>query len=116
LKLIYKSFNLNYTKKMNITRLPPEIMSMIFLYLQNPEAKLIENEIKFYEKDTYYEKVHTHDCSKLALLHYLKNYMSFQSYYFHLKMEPCGYHIRKEYYMKGFIIGVVQPSVIQNYL
>jgi len=100
---------------MNITRLPPEIMSMIFLYLQNPEAKLIENEFKFYEKDIYYEQLHIPGCSKRAyMLHYLKNYMSFPSYYFHLKMEPCGYHIRKEYYMKGFIMGVVQPSVIQN--
>jgi len=34
---------------MNISILPTEITNMIFIYLENPEAKLLKNEIKYYE-------------------------------------------------------------------
>ena len=62
---------------MMINRLPTEIMNMIFLYLENPEAKLIKNEIKYYEKD--------HNWLGNTGFYLVKSYMTFSEYYFDVK-------------------------------
>lgn len=80
---------------MMIYRLPIEIMNMIFLYLQNPEAKLIKNEIKFYEKD------HCQFYTKQTGLYLVKSFMTFSDYYFDVKInsyEYDSYYSRKDNY------------------
>jgi len=102
---------------MNITRLPAEIVSIIFLYLQNPEAKLIADEINFYEKDKYYEKYYMPFCpNQEGPLHTIKNYMSFSKYFLHLRRKPSEYRIKKKYIMQAAIIGVSLISFPDEYL
>jgi hypothetical protein len=70
---------------MMINRLPTEIMNMIFLYLENPEAKLIKNEMKYYEKD------HNWLGTKQTGFYLVKSYMTFSEYYFDVKNDLYAY-------------------------
>lgn len=65
-----------------IKRLPTEIMNMIFLYLQNPESKLIKNEVNYYIND------HNSCYTKRTGFYLVKNFMSFSEYYFDVRNYP----------------------------
>ena len=82
---------------MMINRLPTEIMNMIFLYLENPEAKLIKNEIKYYEKD------HNWLGTKQTGFYLVKSFMSFSEYYFDVKNYPYDYDSYYEKYENKYI-------------
>ena len=70
---------------MNI--IPNEIQMKIFMYLQNPEAKLITNIINDYTID------HNYYYSKHSGFYYVKNFMSFSMYYFDVKENPDDYEL-----------------------
>jgi hypothetical protein len=70
---------------MNMQDLPNEIIKMIFLYLQSPEAKLIKDELNIYEKD------HNQSYTKIVKFYYIKNIISFSDYYFDKLREPHEY-------------------------
>lgn len=71
---------------MNVQHLPDEIIKMIFLYLQSPEAKMIKDEIKIYETD------HNDYYTKIAGYYLVKNIISFSDYYFDKVREPFDYY------------------------
>lgn len=77
-------------------KLPAEIVRMIFLYLQNPEAKLISDELKIYER--YY-------ITKRSGYYFVKSIMSFSNYYFVRLRDPYEYpqNIHKLHYHIGYI-------------
>ncbi len=81
----------NKTKMLSFTNLPDEIVRMIFLYLQNPEAKLISNEYKIYEKD------HNYYYTKQSGYYLIKSIMPFSEYYFDRLKEPYEYNSFYEY-------------------
>ena len=70
---------------MNLSSLPDIIINKIFLYLQNPEAKLIKDRVEVYEKD------HNWGLTKYYRMYYIKNILSFSEYYFDYKNEPHEY-------------------------
>jgi len=78
--------------KMMINRLPTEIMNMIFLYLQNQEAKLIKNEINYYIRD------HNSNYTRQTRFYLVKSFMSFSEYYFDQRNEPYDYESHYERY------------------
>lgn len=80
-----------------INRLPTEIMNMIFLYLQSPEAKLIANEINYYETDHSYIGLRT------TGYYLVKSYMSFSQYYFDVKYDPYEYD---SHYERNLKVGI----------
>ena len=77
---------------MKVNKLPIEIINMIFLYLENPEARVIKNEIK------YYEKHHNWLGTKQTGLYLVKSFMSFSEYYFDVRNNPYEYdsHYERE--------------------
>lgn len=77
---------------MMINRLPTDILNMIFLYLENPEAKLIKNEIRYYMSD------HNSCYTKQTGFYLVKSYMTFSEYYFDVKNDPYEYdsHYERE--------------------
>jgi len=68
-----------------LTNLPSEIVSKIFLYLQCPVAKLIQNEIDVYEVDHHWEY------TKMYKKFYIKNILLFYDYYFDKRIDPYLY-------------------------
>lgn len=70
---------------MNVYQLPDEIMNMIFLYLQSPEARMIKDELKIYETD------HNDHYTKIAGYYLVKSIISFSDYYFDKIREPFDY-------------------------
>jgi len=70
---------------MDLNLLPKEIMSKILLYLECPIAKLIKNEIKYYEED------HNWGLTKTYRMYYVKNIFDFSNYYFDRLYEPYEY-------------------------
>jgi hypothetical protein len=70
---------------MNVNKLPSEIMNMIFLYLENPESRIIKNEINIYLHD------HNPYYTKKKGLYLVKSFMSFSEYYFDVRNNPYGY-------------------------
>lgn len=70
---------------MNLSTLPNDIIKMIFLYLQNPEAKLIKDRLNIYEID------HNWHLTKSYKRYYIKNILSFSEYYFDYLMDPYDY-------------------------
>ena len=70
---------------MNNNRLPTKIINTIFLYLENPVAKLIKNEIKYYEND------HNSLGTKQTGFYLVKSYMTFSEYYFDVKHDVYTY-------------------------
>ncbi len=70
---------------MNINQLPDELCNMIFLYLENPEARLIKNEFAIYQTD------HNYYYTKRSGHYYVKNIMSFSDYYFDKIQDPFEY-------------------------
>jgi hypothetical protein len=70
---------------MNVQHLPDEIIRMIFLYLQSPEAKMIKNEVKIYETD------HSDRITRRAKFYFIKNIYSFSDYYFDKIRDPFDY-------------------------
>lgn len=90
---------------LTFTKLPDEIVRMIFLYLQNPEAKLISDEVKIYAQ------AHNYYVTKRSGYYLVKSVMSFSDYYFDRLREPYEYdilytypqHIHKVKYHIGYI-------------
>ena len=70
---------------MNVYQLPYEIMNMIFLYLQSPEARMIKDEFKIYETD------HNDHYTKITGYYLVKSIISFSDYYFDKRREPFEY-------------------------
>jgi hypothetical protein len=70
---------------MNVYKLPDEIIRMIFLYLQSPEAKMIKDQIKNYETD------HNDHYTKITGYYLVKSIISFSDYYFDRIREPFDY-------------------------
>lgn len=75
---------------MDLSILPKDILNIIFRYLQNPEAKLIMNEIKNYDRE------HNWVLTKMYKKYYVKNIMSFSCYYFDKLVEPFDYETYQE--------------------
>jgi hypothetical protein len=74
---------------MSLNDLPKEILSKILLYLECPVAKLIKNEINYYNED------HNWEYTKMFKRYYVKNFMDFSVYYFDRLNEPESF---KSYY------------------
>jgi len=74
-----------------MNRLPTEITNMIFLYLQNPEAKLIAKEIEYYEND------HNTRGSLRTGFYKVKSYMTFSEYCFDVRKVPNIYDYTSVY-------------------
>ena len=70
---------------MDLSKLPDVIIRNIFLYLQNPEAKLIKDKINIYEID------HNSILVSQYNQYYIKHIYSFSEYYFHYLHEPYEY-------------------------
>ena len=66
-------------------KLPDEIIKMVFLYLQSPEAKMISDEVNIYEQD------HNYYITKQSGYYLVKSVMSFSDYYFDRLREPYEY-------------------------
>ncbi len=79
---------------MNVYQLPDEIMNMIFLYLQSPEAKMIKDELKIYYID------HNDHYTKITGYYYIKNIISFSDYYFDKVREPFEYESYQTKYIE----------------
>ena len=77
---------------MNVNKLPIEIINMIFLYLENPEARVIKNEINIYLHD------HNPYYTQKTGLYLVKSYMTFSEYYFDVKNHLYAYdsHYERE--------------------
>ena len=74
-----------------IRNLPDELIRMIFLYLENPEARLIKDEFAVYQTDhNYYYTVTTG-------YYLIKNIFSFSDYYFDKIREPYEYKSFQEH-------------------
>jgi hypothetical protein len=70
---------------LNVSQLPDELIRMIFLYLQAPEAKMIRDQINLYNND------HNDYITKRTGYYFVKNVLPFNNYYFDKLMEPYGY-------------------------
>jgi hypothetical protein len=70
---------------LNVSLLPDELMRMIFLYLQAPEAKMIKDQINLYNTD------HSDYITRRTGYYLVKNVMSFNNYYFDKLIEPYEY-------------------------
>lgn len=73
-------------------KLPDEIVRMIFLYLQSPEAKMISDEVKIYEQD------HNYYITKDTGYYLVKSVMSFSEYYFDRFNKPFDYDSYYDYF------------------
>lgn len=66
-------------------KLPDEIVRMIFLYLQSPEAKMISDELNIYEQD------HNYYITNQTGYYLVKSVMSFSNYCFDRFNNPFDY-------------------------
>jgi hypothetical protein len=70
---------------LNISQLPDELIRMIFLYLQAPEAKIIRDEINLYNTD------HSDYITRTTGYYFIKDVISFKYYYFDKSILPFEY-------------------------
>jgi hypothetical protein len=70
---------------LHLTKLPHEIVRMIFMYLQSPEAKIISDELNIYGED------HNYYITKETGYYLVKSVMSFSEYYFDRFNKPFDY-------------------------
>jgi|688.fasta_scaffold239119_2 hypothetical protein len=70
---------------LNVSQLPDELMRMIFLYLQAPEAKMIRDQINLYNTD------HSDYITKRTGYYLVKSVLSFKQYYYDKLLEPYEY-------------------------
>lgn len=75
---------------MDLTILPNDLIYKILLYLQCPLAKIMKREIRIYEKD------HNIEFYNIQNYYYVRNTMSFSSYYFDKLRCP---HFYNSYYV-----------------
>lgn len=68
-----------------ISQLPDELMRMIFIYLQTPEAKMIRDEINLYNTD------HSDYITRTTGYYFIKDVTSFKYYYFDKFILPYEY-------------------------
>ena len=68
------------------TQLPSELWMKIFLFLENPTAKMIKNEISYYLTD------HNWDLTKMYKMYYVHSFMDFDVYYFDRLSDPIPYN------------------------
>lgn len=70
---------------LNVSQLPDELIRMIFLYLQAPEAKMIRDEIKIYNVD------HNYWITQRSGYYLVRSILSFSQYYFNKLADPYEY-------------------------
>ena len=75
--------------------LPEEIVNKICLYISNPHAKLIRDEIKIYKTD------HSYYHSKYNGSYYIRHILPFKEYYFDKLTDPSEYVSYEYYYENG---------------
>lgn len=83
---------MSMTQTAQSTQLPGELWMKIFLFLENPTAKMIKTEIKYYQTD------HNWDLTKIYKMYYVSSFMDFDVYYFDRLSDPISYksyHIRQ---------------------
>jgi hypothetical protein len=68
-----------------ISQLPDELIRMIFLYLQSPEAKMIRDEINLYNTD------HSDWITRRTGYYLVKSVLPFNNYYFDKFILPYEY-------------------------
>lgn len=76
-----------FAKIYSVSNLPQEIINNILSYSYeiHPLAKLMKNELKYYEND------HNYDLTRHFKLFYCKSYYSFYEYYFIRMENPYDY-------------------------
>ena len=84
---------MSMTQTAQPTQLPSELWMKIFLFLENPTAKMIKNEISYYETD------HNMDLTKIYRMFYVKSFMDFDVYYFDRLSDPISYN---SYYTRKY--------------